>query len=98
MGMDINQERNTKYKLDLSTFYYENFGNIYVATDQPELGIDYLQKARKLYMDLKQQHIEEPNTFRYIDCEIEQLIKNDEAKIESNGCSIKNGHTLHVIF
>ncbi len=33
MGMGINQERNTKYKLDLSAFYYENFGTIYVATD-----------------------------------------------------------------
>jgi hypothetical protein len=34
-------------------------------------------------MDLKQQHVEEPNSFRHIDCEIEQLIENDEAKIES---------------
>ena len=82
-GIHINDERDSKCKLDLSAIYYENFANIYIATNQSELGIEYFQKAMELYKDLKQQHIEEPDGFRHIDCEIEQLIENDKAKIAS---------------
>ena len=82
-AMNINEERNSKYILDVSASYYENFANIYIATNKCELGVEYLQKAMELYKELKQQHIEEPDKFRHLDYEIEQLIENDEAKIES---------------
>ena len=80
-AVQINEERSSKYTLDISASYYENFADIYIALDQSELVMEHLRKALDLYRELKQQHIQEPQQFRHHECELEELIEHDEIKI-----------------
>ncbi|CAF2680880.1 unnamed protein product [Rotaria sp. Silwood2] len=81
-AMKINDERSSKYTIDISAACYEIFADVYLALNQTELATEHLRIAMELYKELKQQHIQAPGEFRHLMYEPKELIESDEIKIK----------------